>query len=101
MITKLNKGELVDLIKYPIITDKATRLLESNQYSFATERKSTKNEIKLAIEYLFDVKVISVNTYNSPKKTKRIGKFIGSKPRYKRAIVTLVEGNAINLFSEN
>lgn len=101
MITKLNKGELVDLIKYPIITDKATRLLESNQYSFATERKSTKEEIKLAIEYLFDVKVISVNTYNSPKKTKRIGKFIGSKPRYKRAIVTLVEGNSINLFSES
>jgi large subunit ribosomal protein L23 len=101
MATKLNKGELVDLIKYPIITDKATRLLESNQYSFATERKSTKEEIKLAIEYLFDVNVVSVNTYNSPKKTKRIGKFVGSKPRYKRAIVTLVEGNSINLFSES
>nr|ASO75964.1 ribosomal protein L23 [Storeatula sp. CCMP1868] len=101
MITKVNKGELVDLIKYPIITDKATRLLESNQYSFATAKKSTKGEIKLAIEYLFDVKVISVNTYNCPKKTRRIGKFIGAKPRYKRAIVTLAEGNSINLFSES
>nr|YP_001293582.1 ribosomal protein L23 [Rhodomonas salina]ABO70766.1 50S ribosomal protein L23 [Rhodomonas salina] len=97
----MNKGELVDLIKYPIITDKATRLLESNQYSFATAKKSTKPEIKLAIEYLFDVKVTSVNTYNSPKKTRRIGKFLGSKPRYKRAIVTLAEGNSINLFSDN
>nr|BDA98295.1 ribosomal protein L23 [Rhodomonas sp. NIES-1006] len=97
----MNKGELVDLIKYPIITDKATRLLELNQYSFATAKKSTKTEIKSAIEYLFDVKVIAVNTFNSPKKTRRIGKFIGSKPRYKRAIVTLAEGNSINLFSEN
>lgn len=101
MITKVNKGQLVDLIKYPIITDKATRLLESNQYSFAAERKSTKTEIKLAIEYLFDVKVVSVNTYHSPKKTRRIGKFIGAKPRYKRAIVTLAQGNSINLFSES
>lgn len=101
MITKVKKGDLMDLIKYPIITDKATRLLESNQYSFATAKKSTKAEIKVAIEYLFDVKVISVNTYNSPKKTRRVGKFIGSKPRYKRAIVTLAEGNSINLFSEN
>ena len=101
MKTKTNKRELVDLIKYPIITDKATRLLESNQYSFATSNKTTKIDIKLAIEYLFDVKVVSVNTYNSPKKTRRIGKFLGAKPRYKRAIVTLAEGNSINLFSES
>lgn len=101
MATKVNNGQLVDLIKYPIITDKATRLLESNQYTFATAKKSTKAQIKSAIEYLFDVKVISVNTYNSPKKTKRIGKFIGAKASYKRAIVTLAQGNSINLFSEN
>lgn len=101
MVTKINKGELVDLIKYPIITDKATRLLELNQYSFATAKRTTKTEIKLAIEYLFEVKVVSVNTYNSPKKTRRIGKFLGAKPRYKRAVVTLAEGNSINLFSEN
>ena len=97
----MNNGQLVDLIKYPIITDKATRLLELNQYTFATSKKSTKTEIKLAIEYLFDVKVISVNTYNLPKKTRRIGKFVGTKASYKRAIVTLAKGNSINLFSEN
>ncbi len=101
MTIKINNGNLVDLIKYPIITDKATRLLELNQYTFATTKKSTKTEIKLAIEYLFDVKVVSVNTYHLPKKIKRIGKFIGTKPSYKRAIVTLAQGNSINLFSEN
>nr|BDA97918.1 ribosomal protein L23 [Chroomonas collegionis] len=91
---------LIDLIKYPIITDKATRLLESNQYSFATDSKADKTEIKLAIEYIFQVKVTAVNTYNTPKKTRRIGRFIGNKANYKRAIVTLASGDSINLFSE-
>lgn len=100
-MTNTNQRFLIDLIKYPIITDKATRLLESNQYSFATDPKADKIEIKAAIQQLFDVKVISVNTYNTPRKTRRIGKFIGSKPNYKRAIVTLASGNSINLFSES
>jgi large subunit ribosomal protein L23 len=99
----MNKTEpaiLIDLIKYPIITDKATKLLESNQYSFATDIKATKPEIKLAIEYLFQVKVKSVNTHHISRKQRRIGKFSGNKPNYKRAIVTLSAGNSINLFSE-
>ena len=50
------------IIKYPIITDKATRLLENNQYSFIVDRSSTKPAIKAKIEYLFNVKVIKVNT---------------------------------------
>nr|QQP22398.1 50S ribosomal protein L23 [Cryptophyta sp. CCMP2293] len=93
--------ELIDIVKYPIITDKATRLLELNQYSFAIDNKATKLDIKAAIEYLFQVKVVSVNTFNPPQKKRRIGRFIGTKPRYKKAIVTLAEGNSINLFSEN
>ena len=93
--------ELIDIVKYPIITDKATRLLELNQYSFAIDNKATKVDIKAAIEYLFQVKVVSVNTFNPPQKKRRIGRFIGTKPRYKKAIVTLAEGNSINLFSEN
>ena len=92
--------ELADLIKFPIITDKATRLLEMNQYSFATSRTAGKDEIKKAIEYLFEVKVISVNTYNSPVKKRRIGRFEGTKARHKKAIVTLAPGDTINLFSE-
>jgi large subunit ribosomal protein L23 len=90
-----------DIIKYPIITDKATRLLENNQYSFIVNPKSDKLTIKEAIEYLFNVKVIKVNTCHLPKKQKRIGKYIGWKSQYKKAIVTLSEGDTINLFTEN
>ena len=96
-----NYRQIIDLIKYPIITDKATRLLEINQYTFATDIKANKEQIKLAIEYLFQVKVIAVNTYHSPVKKKRIGKFLGHKPKYKRAIVRLESGSSIDLFSEN
>jgi large subunit ribosomal protein L23 len=91
---------LIDLIKYPIITDKATKLLESNQYSFAVDLHSNKLEIKDAIEHLFSVKVISVNTSINPSKKRRVGKFLGNKPQRKKAIVTLAPGNSINLFSE-
>ena len=90
-----------DIIKQPIITDKATRLLENNQYSFIVNIKSDKPTIKLAIEYLFNVKVIKVNTCRLPRKQKRVGKYIGWKPQYKKAIVSLKEGDVINLFTEN
>jgi len=89
------------VIKYPIITDKATRLLENNQYSFVVDPQSDKITIKAAIEYLFKVKVIKVNTCRLPRKKKRVGKYIGWKPQYKKAIVSLAEGDVINLFTEN
>jgi large subunit ribosomal protein L23 len=90
-----------DIIKYPIITDKATRLLENNQYSFVVNPSSDKLTIKAAIEYLFDVKVTKITTCHLPRKQKRVGKYIGWKSQYKKAIVTLAEGNTINLFAEN
>ena len=89
------------VIKYPIITDKATRLLENNQYSFIVDRYSDKPTIKAAIEYLFNVKVTKVNTCRLPRKKKRVGKYIGWKPQYKKTIVSLKEGDVINLFTEN
>lgn len=90
-----------DIIKYPIITDKATRLLEKNQYSFVVNLSSDKITIKAAIEYLFNVKVTKVNTCHLPRKQKRIGKYLGWKSQYKKAIVTLADGDTINLFAEN
>ena len=96
--SSLSHGQI---IKYPIITDKATRLLENNQYSFVVDRYSDKLMIKSAIEYLFNVKVIKVNTCRLPRKKKRVGKYIGWKPQYKKAIVTLSEGNVINLFTDS
>jgi large subunit ribosomal protein L23 len=89
------------IIKYPIITDKATRLLENNQYSFIVDRYSDKLTIKAAIESLFNVKVIKINTCRLPRKQKRVGKYIGWKPQYKKAIVTLSEGDVINLFADS
>jgi len=91
----------VQIIEYPITTDKATRLLENNQYSFIVDRYSDKITIKTAIEHLFNVKIIKINTCRLPRKKKRVGKYIGWKPQYKKAIVTLSEGNVINLFTNS
>lgn len=91
----------VQIIKYPIITDKATRLLENNRYSFIVDRYSNKLIIKASIEYLFNVKVIKINTCRLPRKKKRVGKYLGWKPQYKKAIVTLSEGDVINLFTDS
>ena len=89
------------IVKHPIITDKATRLLENNQYSFIVDRSSNKIAIKAAIEGLFNVKVIKINTARLPRKKKRVGKYVGWKPQYKKAIVTLSEGDVINLFTDS
>ena len=94
----LNKRQI---IKYPLITDKATRLLENNQYTFIVHRYADKLSIKSAIEYLFDVKVTKVNTCRLPRKQKRVGKYLGWKPQYKKAIISLSDGDVINLFIEN
>jgi len=89
-----------NIIKYPIITEKTTQLLTNNQYSFIVDPKSDKPTIKAAIEYLFNVKVIKINTAHLPKKKKRVGQYVGWKSHYKKAIVTLSEGDTINLFAE-
>jgi large subunit ribosomal protein L23 len=100
-VTKvLNEGELADLIRRPLITEKATLLLENNQYVFEVAPKAKKPEIKAAIESLFDVKVTGVSTVNLPRKKRRVGRFEGFRARYKRAIVTLAEGDSITLFPD-
>jgi large subunit ribosomal protein L23 len=100
-VTKLCADrDLPDLIVRPITTEKATILIEDNQYVFDVLPKATKTQIKAAIETLFSVKVTSVNTMNLPRKQKRVGKFVGYKTRYKRAIVTLAQGNAIILYPD-
>jgi len=91
---------VINLIKYPILTEKTIRLIEQNQYSFMVERKATKVAIKAAVEELFDVNVVSVRTAVQPLKKKRVGKFIGKKARHKRAIIRLAPESSINLFDE-
>ena len=92
---KLDSRELVDIIKNPVVTEKATRLMELNQYTFDVDPRATKPMIKETIEQIFEVKVIGINTLNLPRKKRRVGKYIGFKPRYKRAIVTLEDGEPI------
>ena len=100
MTTRVDSRNLADLILKPLVTEKATLLLEQNQYVFEVVPKATKPDIKAAIESLFDVKVISVNTARPPRKKKRVGRFLGFKPQIKRAIVTLQEGDSIPLFPD-
>lgn len=92
--------QMIELIKYPLVNDKATRLLEQNKYTFLVDNRATKNIIKIAIEFLFDVRVKNVNTLRTPKQTRSIGRFKGYKPNYKKAIVTLDNGYSINLFPD-
>nr|WDA99213.1 ribosomal protein L23 [Gronococcus sybilensis] len=98
---KISNTDLLDLVRYPIITDKTTRLLESNKYTFAIDKKVDKQTIKTAIEYIFDVKVTSINTSNIPPKKRRLGRFVGYKSSYKKAIITLALGYSINIFPES
>ncbi|HAA30640.1 MAG TPA: 50S ribosomal protein L23 [Cyanobacteria bacterium UBA8553] len=99
-MTEYDPRKLADLVLRPIVTEKATVLLEQNKYVFEVVPKATKPEIKAAIESLFDVKVTGVNTLRPPRKKRRVGKFIGYKPQYKRAIVTLAAEDSITLFPE-
>ena len=91
------------IIKRPIITEKATQLSEAlNQYSFVVDKKATKEEIKREIEQLYGVKVVKVRTHIMPKKPKyrytRTAIIRGAKPSFKKAIVTLAEGNEIDFY---
>ncbi len=89
-----NPRDLVDLVRRPILTEKATILMEQNKYTFEVAPKADKLEIQAAIETLFDVKIIKVNTANPPRKKRRVGRFVGFKPHYKRAVVTVASQDA-------
>ena len=100
MAKVIDQRRLADLIIKPIVTEKATLQLEDNKYVFDVRPQATKPEIKAAIELLFDVKVTRVNTARMPRKKKRVGRFMGFKAQVKRAIVTLKEGDNIQLFPD-
>lgn len=100
MTNQLDPRKLPDLIRRPLVTEKATIQLEENKYTFEVVPQATKPQIKAAIEQLFDVKVVSINTANPPRKDRRMGRFAGHRPHYKRAVVTLAPGDSITLFPE-
>ncbi|MEC4813172.1 MAG: 50S ribosomal protein L23 [Scytonema sp. PMC 1069.18] len=88
-MTKFDPRNLPDLVRRPILTEKATIMMEQNKYTFEVTPKATKPQIKAAVEDLFDVKVLQVNTSLPPRRKKRVGRFIGFKSQYKRAVVTI------------
>lgn len=85
--------ELTSIIKYPILTEKTYQQMQQNIYTFAVDKKATKIEIKKAVEFIFQVKVDTINTFNVPRKPKRVGRFNGFVAGYKRAIVKISEGS--------
>jgi large subunit ribosomal protein L23 len=89
---------IIDLVKSPVVTEKATRILEQNQYTFDVEVSLTKTKIKALIEDVFKVKVIAVNTHRPPRRKRRIGRTEGYRPRCKRVIITLKRGYSIPFF---
>ena len=86
-----------DVIVAPAITEKSTMASEHNQVVFNVARKATKPEIKAAIESLFGVKVTAVNTLVRKGKTKRFRGTVGQQSDFKRAIVTLADGQSIDV----
>jgi large subunit ribosomal protein L23 len=91
--------EAHQIIKRPLITEKSTRQKEEgNQIAFVVDPKAGKIQIRQAVEKLFKVKVLSVRTMNVTGKKKRLGKFLGRKSDWKKAIVKLREGDRIEFF---
>lgn len=89
-----------DILKAPIITEQSTKLIEEhNRYTFKVDPKANKVEIKKAVETIFNVKVLSVNTVNVLPKYKKMGKYEGYKSAYKKAVVKLAEGQKIDAFT--
>jgi large subunit ribosomal protein L23 len=98
--TEFDQRKIFDLIRRPLITEKATKMLELNKYTFEVAVSATKPEVRAAIEDLFSVKVVKINTHILPASARRVGKFAGKRSQYKRAIVTLAPGDQIQLFPD-
>ena len=88
-----------EIIKRPIITEKTTKLAETGVYTFEVDKKANKIEIANAIEEIFKVKVVSVNTVTVLPKKKRVGRYEGLKNVYAKAMVKLQDGDKIEGFT--
>lgn len=88
-----------EVIIRPIITEHSYDMMEKNTYTFEVAKESNKVEIGQAIEAIFDVKVVKVNTLNVKSKPKRVRMQLGRTRTWKKAMVTLKEGDTIELFA--
>jgi large subunit ribosomal protein L23 len=88
-----------DVIRRPVVTEKSNIAREEeNLATFAVDPRANKHEIRHAIEELFHVKVLDVRTMRQPRKSRRLGRHVGRRPEWKKAIVRLAEGQSIEFF---
>jgi large subunit ribosomal protein L23 len=88
-----------DVLVAPVVSEKSYGLLDQNKYTFLVRPDANKTEIKIAVEQVFDVRVTAVNTVNRQGKRKRTRVGWGKRPDTKRAIVSVAEGQRIDIFS--
>ena len=89
-----------DVLLAPVVAEKSYGLLDQNKYTFLVAKDANKTEIKIAVEKVFDVKVTNVNTVNRVGKTRRTRAGLGKRPDTKRAIVTVADGQRIDIFGQ-
>jgi len=89
-----------DVLVKPVVTEKTSALMAENKYTFRVDKAANKIEIKHAVESIFKVDVTDVKTMNMPGKLKRQGKTSGMTSEWKKAIVTLKDGQRLPLFDE-
>ncbi|MBB6512904.1 large subunit ribosomal protein L23 [Gracilibacillus halotolerans] len=87
----MDKMEARDIVKRPVITENSADLMAEKKYTFEVNKKANKHQIKDAVEEIFGVKVVQVNTMNLKGKFKRMGRYGGYRPDRKKAIVQLSE----------
>jgi large subunit ribosomal protein L23 len=87
-----------DILVKPVVSEKSYALLDENKYTFVVDPRANKTQIKQAVETVFQVKVTGVNTINRQGKRKRTRTGFGKRSNTKRAIVTLAEGDRIDIF---
>lgn len=87
-----------DIVLEPIVSEKCYDHINDGKYSFVVDKRANKYEIRCAVEKLFEVEVVSVNTQNYNGKPRRVGRYAGYKRDWKKAIVTLKEGQTIKFF---
>ena len=93
----MNKEQLMNVLIAPHVTEKtATAMQNSNQYTFRVQKNATKTDIKAAVELMFEVKVKGVQIVNEPGKARRFGKLQGRTQDWKKAYVSLVQGQSID-----
>jgi large subunit ribosomal protein L23 len=97
MKPKLTREQMYDLILSPVVTEKATRITEQNQVTFRVPLTASKPEIRAAVEGLFNVKVTAVNTVRMKGKSKMFRGRPGQRSDWKKAMVTLADGQKIDI----